>query len=252
MRRRKLFLLIAITFLSMAFICSLNLKSEYVLANDILKHGKKLYSNNNEELIIRDFFNDRRNGIFLDVGSSHYRGASNTYYLEEHLGWSGIAVDALAEFALGYIENRPNTRFFSFIVTDHSWSIEPFYRVVENPGLSSYDKGYLEGHKKYKPEWRNVLKNIQVVYVPTITLTDLLEKNGISKIDFLSMDIEGNEPAALAGFDIKKFKPELVCIERRIERSGEEVLNYFSSHDYELIKKYLKYDNINWYFTPKK
>lgn len=222
------------------------LKDSSVFAGEILESGKKLYSQYDEELIIRDFFNDHKGGIFVDVGCAHYKEMSTTYHLEEHLGWSGIAVDALAEFAIGYIKNRPNTRFFNFIVTDHSGDIEPFYRLINATGLSSSSKNFT----KKLAEHFGVSKEYQVIYVPTITLTELLEKNKISKIDFLSMDIEGGELKALSGFDIKRFKPKLVCIEVRPETS-DKILDYFARYGYERIDKYLKYDNLNWYFKPK-
>jgi len=80
-------------------------------------------------------------------------------------------------------------------------------------------------------------------------LNELLEKNGISNIDFLSIDIEGNEVAALAGFDIEKFRPQLVCIE---VNAPWKIMDYFIRHKYKLIIKYLLYDHINWYFTPRR
>jgi hypothetical protein len=56
-------------------------------------YGSARNSENEEEWIIRDFFQDRRDGVFVDVGAAHYKSASNTYYLEHELGWSGIAID---------------------------------------------------------------------------------------------------------------------------------------------------------------
>lgn len=212
---------------------------------EILESGKKLYSQYNEELIVRDFFNDRSSGIFVDVGCADYKTDSTTYYLEKHLGWRGIGVDALAEFAIGYVQYRPNTRFFNFVVTDHSGDIEPFYRLINAVALSSTDNNYTQKEAEYF----RVPKEYQVVYVPTIALTELLEKNGISKIDFLSMDIEGGELKALAGFNIKRFKPELICIEAASNR--DEIMDYFTRHGYERIDEYLKYDKVNWYFKPK-
>ncbi len=53
----------------------------------VLESGKALYSQGKEELIIRDFFEDRRSGFFLDVGSYQWKKLSTTYYLEKHLGW---------------------------------------------------------------------------------------------------------------------------------------------------------------------
>ena len=135
MHRQKLFLYVVISFSIILFTCAwkvngINQRGSIVFAGDILESGEKLYSEHDEELIIRDFFNDRRGGVFVDVGCYYYMRMSTTYYLEKHLGWSGIGVDALAEFAHGYIENRPNTRFFNFIVTNHSKDIEPFYRGI--------------------------------------------------------------------------------------------------------------------------
>ena len=63
------------------------------------------------------------------------------------------------------------------------------------------------------------------------------------------MDIEEAEPAALAGCDIERFRPELVCIEVG-QRTRERLLAYFSAHGYERIDAYLAFDDHNWYFRP--
>lgn len=239
------------TFLILSFICSLGLGSGWALGGEILEPGKSLYSLGNEERIIRHFFDDRRGGVFLDVGAADYRLWSTTYYLEEHLGWSGIAVDALGEFALGYIQHRPRTRFFNFLVTDQSWAIERFYRVPDpHLGLSSKNTSWLKFFGRSKPETKGTIKKKQVVYIMTITLTDLLEKNGVSKLDFLSMNIEGGELDALAGFDIERFRPEFVCVECLWKKA--KLLDYFSAYGYEPVEEYREYDRKNCYFKPKK
>jgi len=63
------------------------------------RYGDALYSQDDEETLIRAFFDDRRNGVFLDVGAGESGEEQHTYYLEKHLGWRGIAVDALTEYA---------------------------------------------------------------------------------------------------------------------------------------------------------
>jgi hypothetical protein len=79
---------------------------------DILGTGKKLYSQHDEELVIRDFFQDRRHGTFLDVGCAWPIKASNTFYLEQRLGWRGIAVDALPDYEQAWRKRRRRSRFF--------------------------------------------------------------------------------------------------------------------------------------------
>jgi FkbM family methyltransferase len=210
---------------------------------DILGTEKNLYSQHGEELAIRDFFQDRGNGFFLDVGCAWPVHFSNTYYLERKLGWTGIGVDGLPDYAERWNKRRKNSKFFNYIVTDHSGMVEPFYRPVRrellgiSTMLSERQRG--SGHKNVKYE---------EIRVPTITLTELLDSEGISKIDLLSMDIEGAEPLALAGFDIDRFQPELAVVEVH-GATRQPVSGYFRSHRYRLIEKYAAFDSVNFYFT---
>jgi FkbM family methyltransferase len=205
---------------------------------------KPLYSSRNEEILIRSFFNDRRDGFFLDVGCYLPVRSSNTYYLEKHLNWSGIAVDALAEFAPAWKEQRPRSRFFAFLVSDHSDSVESFYRSAL-PDSSSTNKERVARRRK-----RSKAVPFDELQVPAITLTELLDDSGVSRIDFLSLDIEGGEPLALDGFDIDRFRPELVCLEVNW-KTRERVQAYFSAHRYYLIERYLPLDTDNQYYARK-
>ncbi len=211
-----------------------------IQAEDILRSGRKLYSQGKEELIIRSFFRDRKNGFFLDIGCASPDVFSTTYYLEKHLEWSGIAVDANLTDWDGWKRLRPNTQMFNFIMTDHFDTIETFYKA-----------GWLGSTQKVRIIGDTVIEGT-ASRVPTMTLTKLLDDQRIQKVHFLSMDIEGAEPQALAGFDIARFQPELVCIEQQPVLSAKaEVFTYFQKHGYELIDEYLSYDKINWYFREK-
>jgi FkbM family methyltransferase len=207
---------------------------------DIVGSAKKLYSQHDEELVIRDFFQDQRDGFFLDVGCGHPIDASNSYFLEKHLRWTGIGVDALPEMADKWRRKRPKSRFFNFIVTDHAGTLDPFYRT-EAWGISSVNK------PATGPGGRPV--SSKEIMVPTTTLTQLLERNGVERIDLLSMDIEGHEPKALAGFDILRFKPRLACVESK-PANRPFLQEYFKKHGYEQLERYLKYDTVNYYYAP--
>ena len=58
------------------------------------------------------------------------------------------------------------------------------------------------------------------------------------------MDIEGHEPEALEGFDIERFRPELLVIEGKSGR----VTRYLNRHGYHEILRYRAYDHVNRYF----
>ena len=78
----------------------------------------------------------------------------------------------------------------------------------------------------------------------------ILEEAGIQTIDFLSMDIEGAEIAALAGFSIERYKPSLACVEAKPE-NREKLAAYFAAHGYEQLQQYAKRDPVNNYYAPK-
>jgi len=202
-------------------------------------YGPSHYSRDVEEWVIRDFFKDQRDGLFVDVGAGDYRLDSNTFYLEERLGWHGIAVDPLRELEADYRKYRPHTRFFALFVSDVSGSQAEVFvsdRFSQRSSANRESAG-LQGGK------------IAEISVPTVTLTDLLNLHGISHIDLLSIDIELSEPKALKGLDIDRFRPRLVCIEAH-QQVRQQILDYFAKHGYVLIGKYLRADALNLYFTP--
>jgi FkbM family methyltransferase len=211
------------------------------------RYGPNRYSLYEEEWIIRDYFQDRRAGSFVDVGANHYKENSNTFYLETALGWSGIAIDPQADFAAGYRTYRPRTRFFPFFVSDTSDASVTFYEAEGNSLVASADPRFAEraGTRATDPLYKT-----QAVTVPTIRLTDLLDHAGVSRFDLLSVDVELAEPKVLAGFDINRFRPSLVCIEAD-RRVRQQILDYFAEHGYVLLGRYLRADLLNLYFAPR-
>jgi FkbM family methyltransferase len=191
-----------------------------------------------EEWVVRDFFKDRRAGTFVDVGAADYREYSNTYFLETQLDWSGLAIEPQASFAPGFAANRPRTKFFPLFASDVSNDTVKVF-LNEVPWVASSDPAFTR-------RWGTVLKTLES---RTITLNDLLSQQGVQQFDFLSMDIELAEPKALAGFDIERFKPALVCIEAHPE-VRQQLLDYFAAHRYTIAGKYLRVDDRNLYFVP--
>jgi FkbM family methyltransferase len=205
------------------------------------RYGPANESQNGEEWLIRDFFQDRREGFFVDVGANHYRTFNNTYYLERTLGWSGIAIEPQSTFAAEYGRHRPRTRFRSFFVSDVSDEQAKLYVLENRPLVSSGAKSFTT----------RAGSDVKAITVPTVTLNDLLTAERVERFDFLNMDIELWEPKALAGFDISRFQPSLVCIEAHPE-VAQQILDYFARNGYVLVAEYLRADIHNLYFTPLK
>lgn len=204
----------------------------------VTRMGAPVYSSHEEELFVRDFFSDKQQGVFVDIGASHYKDRSNTYYLEHKLGWSGLAVDPLPEFAADYRRHRPRTKYITMFVSDKSDERATLY-VGQQSLFSSSTRGHTD-------DYTDVNKTITA---PTITLDALLAAEGIKTIDFLSIDVELHEPEVLAGFDIEHVRPRLVCVEA-LPPVRQQVLDYFAAHGYVVVAKYLRADPLNLWFMP--
>jgi FkbM family methyltransferase len=202
------------------------------------QYGPAHHSTNLEEWIIRDFFNDKRHGVFVDVGAADAEQVSNTWYLEKQLGWSGVAIDAQESYRPGYAQHRPRTKFFSLFVSDRSDQNARLF-ISNAGGTSSSERDFAQAYGGVK----------QMVDVPTITLDDLLAAQGITSFDFLSMDIELAEPAGLAGLDIERFHPSLAVVEAH-PQVRQQILDYFTSRRYTPVGKYLRADIENVWFMP--
>ncbi len=211
------------------------------------RYGPAKYSRHEEEWVIRDYFHDRRGGYFVDVGANHYKLESNTYFLETRLDWSGLAIDPQTAFADGYRRYRPRTRFFSFFVSDTSQATARFFLTPQNPLVASGDKGFAE--RSGTEIKSGPVLDTKEVSVPTIRLTDLLDQVGVTHVDLLSVDVELAEPKVLAGFDVDRFRPALVCIEAH-PKVRQQILDYFAEHRYVALGRYLRADIQNIYFAP--
>ena len=190
-----------------------------------------------EEWLVRDFFQDKRGGVFVDVGANHYRVHSMTYYLETQLGWSGVAIEAQKSFAAEWAAHRPRTKFFAMFASDTAGADVKFYVPGTKHALNASGRPDVA-----------VVPTTETT-VPSTTITAALEEAGITAIDFLSMDIELYEPQALAGFDIDRFRPALACIEAH-PAVRQKIVDYFDAHGYVLVAKYLRADINNLYFKP--
>lgn len=204
------------------------------------RYGPTKSSSDYEEWIIRDFFQDKREGIFLDVGANHHQRGNNTYFLETSLGWSGIAVEPLTRFADGYKEFRPKTIFMPLFVSDVSDTDTVLY-IPKNNRYQTTSSGHREFVELFGP--------YDAQNVRTVTIDILLSRLDIRRIDFLNLDIEEHEPQALAGFSIKRFAPQLVGVEAH-DPVQQQLLEYFSKNGYVLIGRYLSIDSDNFWFAP--
>ena len=165
---------------------------------------KKSYAMDNEDIEILNYFKERRDGFYVDVGCYHPLHRNNTYLLHKQ-GWCGINIDT-SKFSIDLFNYmRPKDINYNCAISNKNEIIKLFYQKEFsqlNTTESLQAKTVFQGNVKEKE-------------IEAFTLNEILNKNEYknTKIDFLDIDVEGADLKVLEGLSFDKFKPELVCIE---------------------------------------
>lgn len=165
----------------------------------------KNYSQNDEQDFILNFF-DGRIGTLLEIGAFDGLTFSNTRALME-AGWAGVLVEPDPFNVAKLLVNPVPGTIVVCAAVYHEQSLAMMgIETVEGRGwASTICPRLMVQDRLHKP-------HSSLVYVPTITPTDLLCRFGL--FDFISIDAEGCDAAILNSIPVKMLaRCDLLCIE---------------------------------------
>lgn len=170
-----------------------------------LGESKTSYSQYNEDHILSIMFGERATGTAMEVGGFDGVTLSNTYLFEQK-GWRTLIVEPMPEYARKIRTNRKAMLFECAAGSGRGMSVFTVAKGFE--ALSTLNPtGYQLENMQFHGA---VLEQIQV---PVRTLDDILESADVQELDFVTIDVEGHEPEAIAGFTLSRWKPEIVLVE---------------------------------------
>ena len=214
----------------------------YLFINKIISKNKyrKSYSQGAMDLILKDIFKNKIDGIYVDVGAQHPIKNNNTYQLYKK-GWRGINIDLDNMNIELFKYNRPNDFNVCEAVSNRVEEVDLFFYHHKSP-INTLVK---EISDKQNSKLNEIKK------VKTATLNNILEKTNINRIDLLTIDVEGNELKVLKGLNFDKFLPKLIIVEyldinsQKWEIPYNNIENIMKSEIYNfIISKNYKF--VNW------
>ena len=185
-----------------------NFKSSYFynLFSNFFGKYKKSYSENfGEDLFVDFFFKEFKKGSYVDVGCNLPKTSSLTYLLYKK-GWSGINID-ISKRAIDLNKVIRKRDINLNISIGKEEKIIDSFIFYDNCSMNTVDKKFKEYTRK------SVNKDPEVVKIEQLKLDSVLRKYNMNKINYLNIDVEGNELNTLNGFSINKYNPDLVSIE---------------------------------------
>ena len=108
----------------------------------------KYYSQYKQDQFLNEnFFKNKRNGIFVDIGAYDGIELSNSYFFEKHLEWKGLCVEPIPSVFNKLIKNR--NCFCEQVAAWKENDIKKF-KIIEgySETLSGLIDSYEDEHKK--------------------------------------------------------------------------------------------------------
>ena len=181
----------------------------------------------NEDIAVLNYFKNKRNGFYVDVGCYHPIHRNNTYLLHKQ-NWNGINIDT-SEFSIDLFNFiRPKDLNYNCAISNKNEIIKLFYqKKLSQLSTTEIDQA--------KIVFQGDIKETEI---QAFTLDEILNRDKYKnfKIDFLDIDVEGADLKVLEGLSFEIYKPELVCVEIHEKEIKQSVIyNFLINKDYELI-----------------
>lgn len=175
----------------------------------------KYYSDFGEDKWIEEHCKLPKKGFYVDVGAGAPENSSNTKFLEDK-GWEGVCIDAdPAQIAL--LKEGRKAEIIQAAVSDKEEEV--VLNIAECAFLTSLNE-----------IGTNVIKKETVM---TKRLKDLVKRH----IDYLSIDVEGNELKVCDGMDWSD-PPDVIIVEHLTLKNPskrDEIIEYFNKLPYKLV-----------------
>ena len=186
---------------------------------------------------VLQFFENKKNLFFVDIGANDGVTWSNSLELERKLNWQGIAIEPHPTMFKQLISNR-QCKALNIAISNEENELD-FFSIEgswEANMLSGLLNSYSEKHKdRVMEEYKRYNGTASVIKVKTHRLQNILDENNVSKIDYLSIDTEGSEIPILESIDFTKTNITLISAEVNYDREPLDTL--LGQYGYKFINK---------------
>jgi FkbM family methyltransferase len=189
------------------------------------------YSQDGQDQAVVELFGARRGGVFLDIGAHDGVSYSNTFYLEKELGWTGICIEPHPGVFSRLREHRhctcENVAVASSPRTAKFMCVSGYGEM-----LSRFSTGPVPNRITHAIETTGA--ELQEIEVPCDTVLDILTRNDLTHVDYISIDVEGCEFEILQTIDLRSLDVRVLTIENNYPDDRVEL--YLRRQGYNLMQ----------------
>lgn len=173
----------------------------------------------------------KRKGIFVDIGAYDGITLSNTYFMEQ-IEWSGLAIEPNPTAYQQLVINRSCRAINGCIAAQSGKQV--FRQITGAAAMLSglvedYDARHLYRIESETNESGGAYTEIEV---DCYTLNELLRAHAITKVDYLTIDVEGAELKILESIDFNEVEISIIGVENNY--GDERIKQLLSKKGFDL------------------
>ena len=186
-----------------------------------------------DKFVNETYFKGKTGGVFLEIGAYDGINISNTYFFEKNLGWTGVCVEPLPH-VYAKLKNNRACYCLKGAISDYNGTAEFCY--IENiPMCSGINNEYNPLHvNRIDREMIDAGGRKFYFNVNVYSFNEMMERYGLTHIDFLSLDTEGGEDKILKSIDFKKYTIDVMTVEFNY---GNNIEEFFHSNGYVKVNE---------------
>ncbi len=183
-------------------------------------------------VFLKNYFKNKDNGFYIDVGCYHPIRLSNTKFLYDK-GWKGINIDISKKSIDLFNIARKGDINLNIGVSDKEGLINAYFKkeLFHSNTLS------LEHNKKF------LGNSSKIVKIKTQTLNKVIEIHARDKtIDLIDIDCEGQDLNVLRGLNLNLYDIRAIIIEvhhynDETKKNADEITKILKLNNFELLHK---------------
>jgi len=192
------------------------------------------YSQDKQDIILEEhIFKGYKNGFFVDVGANDGIYISNTLYFERNNNWSGINIEPIKKLYDKLVINRPNSININCAIYSNDGETDFICNSGYTEPLSGIKDTYDGRHlQRVNKENKQNNSSTELIKVNTKRLETIFDEYNVKQINYLSIDIEGAEFAAIKSINFDKVFIDVISFENNYNDVSIPIVKYLEEKNY--------------------
>jgi FkbM family methyltransferase len=185
-------------------------------------------------------------GIYVDVGAHDGVSINNTLYFEKNNNWTGINIEPNKTLFDKLVINRPNNINLNCAVCNNDGETDFLYNIGYAETISGIKDTFdARRWQRLQSENSQMGSTPEIIKVNTKKLETIFDENNISRVNYLSIDVEGAEFEVIKSINFDKAFIDVIVFKNDCNDTSIPIVQYLEDKNFVVIHRSLDTFMIN-------